>query len=178
MRCQVRQVGTCQQCHLGWCALCQHAHGDCDVFSVPITSTINPGVEDGKSYAQRSKAKGMKGAEVISVNMHRSGESIVESVSDVRRRATVVGKTAAPGESLEFLAQIPGWQSEARKQRGDQLLQLNDIGLRVALMRAAVLTPPSLPLRLQLLTTIVHAASSSWTPAALTMARFFRLHDK
>ena len=136
MRCQVRQVGTCRQCHLGWCALCQHAHGECDVFSVPITSTINPGVEDGKSYAQRSKAKGMKGAEVISVNMHRSGESIVESVSDVRRRATVVGKTAAPGESLEFLAQIPGWQSEARKQRGDQLLQLNDIGLRVALTRA------------------------------------------
>jgi hypothetical protein len=58
--------------------------------------------------------------------MHRLGESFVESVSDVRRRATVDGKATAPGESLEFLAQIRGWQSEARKQRRDQLLQLND----------------------------------------------------
>ena len=38
---------------------------------------------------------------------------------------------------LEFLAQIRGWQSEARKQRWDQLLQLNDLGLRAALERAA-----------------------------------------
>jgi hypothetical protein len=79
----------------------------------------------------------MKGAEVVSVNMHRLGESFVEKVSDVRRRATVDGKAAAPGEALEFLAHIRGWQSEARKQRRDQLLQLNDIGLRVALTRAA-----------------------------------------
>ena len=45
----------------------------------------------------------MKGTEVISVNMHRLGESFVENenVSDVRRRATVDGKAAAPGESLE-----------------------------------------------------------------------------
>jgi hypothetical protein len=81
----------------------------------------------------------MKGTEVISVNMHRLGESFVENenVSDVRRRATVDGKAAAPGESLEFLAQIRRWQSEAWKQRRDQLLQLNDIGLRVALTGAA-----------------------------------------
>jgi hypothetical protein len=135
VRCKVRQAGTCRQCHLGWCTLCQQERGECDVCSAPITSTTNPGAEDGKSYAKRSK--GMKGAEVISVNMHRLGESFVESLSDVRRRATVDGKAAAPGESLEFLAQIRGCQSEARKQRRDQLLQLNDIGLRVALTRAA-----------------------------------------
>jgi len=69
--------------------------------------------------------------------MHRLGESFVEKVSDVRRRATVDGEAAAPGDSLEFLAHIRGWQSEARKQRRDQLLQLNDIGLRVALENAA-----------------------------------------
>ena len=50
-----------------------------------------------------------------------------------RKRHTDDGKSAAPGESLEFLAQIRGWQSEERKQRKVQLLQLNDIGLRVAL---------------------------------------------
>ena len=49
----------------------------------------------------------------------------------------VDGQAAAPGESLEFLAHIRGWQSEARKQRRDKLLQLNDIGLRVALTGAA-----------------------------------------
>jgi hypothetical protein len=128
VRCQVRQAGTCRQCHLGWCTLCQQEKGECNVCSAPITSTTNPGAADGKSYAHRSKAKGMKGAEVISVNMHRLGESFVENVSDVRRRATVDGNAAAPGESPEFLAQIRGWQSEARKQRRDQLLQLNDIG--------------------------------------------------
>ena len=66
------------------------------------------------------------------------GESFVEKVSDVRRRATVDGKAAAPGESLEFLAHIRGWQSEARKQRRDKLLQLDsDIRLRVASTGAA-----------------------------------------
>ena len=45
---------------------------------------------------------------VTSVNMHKLGESFVEKVSDVRRRATVDGKAAAPGESLEFLAHIRG----------------------------------------------------------------------
>ena len=61
----------------------------------------------------------------------------VEKVSDVRRRVTDDGEAIAPGESLEFLAHIRGWQSEARKQRRDQLLHLNDIGLRVALENAA-----------------------------------------
>ncbi len=40
------------------------------------------------------------------------------------------------GESLEFLALIQGWQSEARGERREQLLRLNDIGLRVALENA------------------------------------------
>ena len=79
----------------------------------------------------------MTSARVVSVNMHRLGESFVEKVSDVRRRATDDGEAIAPGESLEFLAHIRGWQSEARKQRRDQLLHLNDIGLRVALENAA-----------------------------------------
>ena len=97
--------------------------------SVSITLTTNPGAEGEKSYAQRSQAKGMKGAEGVSANMHRLGESFVEKVSDVRRRATVYGQAGAPGESLEFLAHIRGWQSEARKQRRDKLLQLDsDIG--------------------------------------------------
>ena len=115
------------QFHLGWCTLCQRAKGVCDVCSAPITSAADPGAEDGMYCTQRSKAKGMTGAEVSSVNMHQLVESFVENVSDVRRRATVDGKVAAPGESLEFLAQIRGWQSEARKQRRDQLLQLNFI---------------------------------------------------
>ena len=70
--------------------------------------------------------------------MHKLGEIFVEKVGDVRRRATVNSQAAAPGESMEFLAHIRGWQSEARKQRRDKLLQLDsDIGLRVALTGAA-----------------------------------------
>jgi hypothetical protein len=41
---------------------------------------------------------------------------------DVRRRVTTDGKAAAPGEWLEFLALIQGWQSEARRERREQLL--------------------------------------------------------
>ena len=105
---------------------------------VPITLTTTPEAGGAKSYAQRLQAKGRKSAEVVSVNMHRLGESFVEKVSDVRRRATVDGQAAAPGESLEFLAHIQGWQSEARKQRRDKLLQLDsDTGLRVASTGAA-----------------------------------------
>ena len=70
--------------------------------------------------------------------MHRLGESFVEKVIDVRRRVTTDGKAAAPGESLEFLALIQGWQSEARRERREQLLRLNDIGLKVALEHAKV----------------------------------------
>jgi hypothetical protein len=62
--------------------------------------------------------------------------NFVERVLDVQRRHTDDGKaaaeSAAPGESLEFLAQIRGWQSEERKKRKARLLQLNNIGLRVA----------------------------------------------
>ena len=50
--------------------------------SVPITLTANSGVGGANSYAQRLQAKGMKSAEVVSVNMHKLGESFVEKVSD------------------------------------------------------------------------------------------------
>jgi hypothetical protein len=90
------------------CTLCQQDKEECDVCSAPLTLTTDPKVGSAKSFAQRSQAKGMRGAVVTSVNMHRLGESIVEKVSDVRRRATVDGKAAAPGESLEFLAHIRG----------------------------------------------------------------------
>ncbi len=135
--CQVRQAGTCRQCHLGWCTHCQQEKGECDVCSVPITPTTNPGEGGAKSCAQRLQVKGRKRAEVVSVNMHLLGESFVEKVSDVRRRGTVDGQAAAPGESLEFLTHVRGWKSEAWRQRRDTLLQLNDIGLRVALTGAS-----------------------------------------
>jgi hypothetical protein len=80
---------------------------------------------------------GKKGVEAIrSVNMHQLGVNFVERVLDVRRRHTDDGQAAAPGESLKFLAQNRGWQSEERKKRKAQLLQLNDVGLRVALGHA------------------------------------------
>jgi hypothetical protein len=73
----------------------------CSGLIPPIT---DPGAGGAKSYAQRSQEKGMKGSKVVSVNMHHLGESFVEKVSDVRRRATVDGEATAPGESMEFLA--------------------------------------------------------------------------
>jgi hypothetical protein len=92
----------------------------------------------GAKTSTQRPAKRLRDAEVMTVNMHRVGESFVEKVVDVRRRVTVDGKATAPGESLEFLALIQGWQSEARRERREQLLKLNDIGLRIALEHATV----------------------------------------
>ncbi len=135
--CQGRQAGTCQRCQLRWCTICQQEKEKCDVCNGPIPLITDPGAGSAKSYAQRLQAKGMKSARVVSVNMHQLGESFVEKVTDVRRRITGNGETVAPGESLEFLAHIRGWQSEVRRQRRDKLLKLHDIGLRVALENAA-----------------------------------------
>ena len=100
--------------------------------------TADRGASGAKTSTQRP-AKRLRDAEVASVvNMHRLGESFVEKVIDVRRRVTADGKAAAPGESLEFLALIQGWQSEARRERRERLLKLNDIGLRMALEHATV----------------------------------------
>ena len=90
----------------------------------------------GAKTSTQRPAKRQRDAEGMTVNMHRLGESFVEKVVDVRRRVTVDGKATAPGESLEFLALIQGWQSEARRERREQLLKLNDIGLRIALEHA------------------------------------------
>jgi hypothetical protein len=106
------------------------------VCGVPLTLTADLGAGRAKASTQRPLAKWLRDAEVTSVNMHRLGESFVEKVSDVRRRVTVDGKAADPGESLEFLALIQGWQSEVRGKRREQLRRLNDIGLRVALENA------------------------------------------
>jgi hypothetical protein len=136
-KCQVRYMGRCQQCQLKWCTLCQQDKEECDVCGVPLTFTADLGASGAKASTQRP-ANRLRDAEVTIVNMHRLGESFVEKVIDVRSRVTTDGKAAAPGESLEFMALIQGWQSEARRERREQLLRLNDIGLKVALEHAKV----------------------------------------
>ena len=102
-----------------------------------ITSTPNLEDSDENHSPPAWDGNRKKGVEAIrSVNMHQLGVDFAERVLDVRRRHTDDGKAAAPGESLEFLAQIRGWQSEERGKRKAHLLQLNDIGLRVSLGHA------------------------------------------
>jgi hypothetical protein len=61
------------------------------VCGVPLTLTADLGVGRAKSSTQRLRAKGVRDAEVTSVNMHRLGESFVEKVSDVRVAVTSLG---------------------------------------------------------------------------------------
>ncbi len=91
VECQVRYRGTCQQCQLKWCTLCQQDKEECDVCGVPLTLTADLGASGVKVSTQKP-AKRLRDAEVTIVNMHRLGESFVEKVSDLRRRATVDGK--------------------------------------------------------------------------------------
>ena len=74
-----------------------------------------PGDSDGERSAHSRKKK--REEDVRSVNMHRLEKILVERVLDVRRRHSEGSETVAPGESLEFLAQIRRWQSEVRAQR-------------------------------------------------------------
>jgi hypothetical protein len=109
-RCQVRHVGTCRQCHIGRCTQCQQAEEHCEVCNVSTKSTPNPGGSNEEHSPLVLDRKRRKGVEAIrSVNMHQLGVNFVERVRDVRRRHTDDGQAAAPGESLEFLAQIRGW---------------------------------------------------------------------
>ena len=87
VRCQGRQAGACQQCHLRWYTLCQQEKEECDVCSGPIPPITDPGAGGVKSYAQRSQEKGMKGAKVVSVNLHHLRESFVEKVSDRKKQS-------------------------------------------------------------------------------------------
>jgi len=128
----------CQNCHIGRCTHCQQAEEQCEVCDVLIKSTPNLSDSDEGHFPPALDGKRRKGVEAIrSVNMHQLGVNFVERLLDVRIRNADDGKAAAPGESLEFLAQSRGWQSEERKQRKAKLLQLNDIGLRVVLEHAA-----------------------------------------
>ena len=58
---------------------------------VPLALTADLGAGRAKSSTQRLRAKGVRDAEVTSVNMHRLGESFVEKVSDVRVAVTSLG---------------------------------------------------------------------------------------
>ena len=70
--------------------------------------------------------------------MQQLGESFVKSVLDVRRRNDEECKTAAfQGKVTGIPSANSGWQSEDWKRRKAQMLQMNDIGLRGALERAA-----------------------------------------
>ena len=99
VECQVRYAGTCRQCHLRWCTLCQQDKEECDVCGVPLALTADLGAGRAKSSTQRLRAKGVRGSEVTSVNMHRLGESFVEKVSDVQRRVIVDGKAEETRET-------------------------------------------------------------------------------
>jgi hypothetical protein len=97
-----------------------------------------PGDSDGERSTPTAHSRKQKREEdVRSVNMHQLGNIFLERVLDVRRRHSEGSETVAPGESLEFLTQIRGWQSEARAQRRAHLMRLSEIGLRVALEGAA-----------------------------------------
>ena len=69
VECQVRYAGTCRQCHLRWCTLCQQDKEECDVCGVPLALTVDLGAGRAKSSTQRLRAKGVRDAEVTSVNM-------------------------------------------------------------------------------------------------------------
>ena len=52
-RCQGRHAGTCRQCHLRWCTLCQQEKDECDVCSGPIPLTVLTCITWGRALLKR-----------------------------------------------------------------------------------------------------------------------------
>jgi hypothetical protein len=78
-----------------------------------------PGDSDGERSTPTAHSRKKKREEhVRSVNMHQLGKIFVERVLDVRRRHSEGSETVAPGESLEFLAQI--WGGNQRPGRREE----------------------------------------------------------
>ena len=69
--------------------------------------------------------------------MHNLGSQFVSEVLDVRRTPEVNQRAGKEGETLQFLAQVRGWQGVEASARKERLLNLNDLNLGIELERGA-----------------------------------------
>jgi hypothetical protein len=144
MRCaqwQVRHVGTCKlhcvHCpmNIGQCTQCRQAEEKSQVCSVQMRSAAIPAEVDEEQHARISNVKKKWEAEAIrSINMHQLGKRFVQGVPEMRhrRRQDCNPRRVAgiPGANMG----VSVAESEAfDKAEKGSMLQMNDIGLQVAL---------------------------------------------
>ena len=120
---------TCPTCHLRRCTMCSQSKRMCWICADPGYAD-NP-VEQTRNNqnVQRSQSRHQV------VNIHKLGNWFVEEVEDVRRLGNE--SSTGPGEHLQFLAQVRGWQPASRARRWEALKAMGDVGLRTALLHAA-----------------------------------------
>ena len=112
----------------------ERQEGRAEVRKIPPLARVN--AEEGtQGWAGRKSKKLTDGSRAV--NMHNLGRHFVERVLDVRRTPTTDQSAGREGETLQFLAQVRGWQGVQAAARKERLLKLNDWSLGHHLTQAA-----------------------------------------
>lgn len=96
-----------------------------------------PGEDEEYATTQTGRKSRKLMGESRTVNVHNLGRHFVEQVLDVRRTPVADQNAGREGETLQFLAQVRGWQGVQAEARKEWLLGLNDWSLASQLTLAA-----------------------------------------
>ena len=139
--CQVRMTAECRGCDMKWCKRCSAPEHGCGVCDKDGNAEEVAGRERSEAEMRQGHLSEGRRAETTRgrriVNMHQLGSRFVKEVTDVRRGPSTGDETGGPGEELQFLATIRGWEEGEPAQRKEALMQMGTVGLQVALQRAA-----------------------------------------
>ena len=137
--CQTKFTAKCRACTMKWCSRCTPTTRQCegcdDEASDVIDEALGNEAESAIGWAGRKSKKLTDGSRAV--NMHNLGRQFVERVLDVRRTPMTDHSAGREGETLEFLAQVRGWQGVQAAARKEWLLKLNDWSLGHHLTQAA-----------------------------------------
>ena len=124
---------------MNWWSRCTPKSGRCEgcdgEASDAIDEALGDEAESAIGWAGRKSKKLIDGSRAV--NMRNLGRHFVERVLDVRRTPTTDQSAGREGETLQFLAQVRGWQGVQAAARKERLLRLNDWSLGHQLTQAA-----------------------------------------
>ena len=133
--CQTRFTARCRGCAMRWCTRCTTEEKGCEGCDGKASRVPEAGMAEVVVQAGLKNKKLANGTRAV--NVHNLGSQFVSEVLDVRRTPEVNQRAGKEGETLQFLAQVRGWQGVEASARKERLLNLNDLNLGIELEREA-----------------------------------------
>ena len=118
-----------------WCTRCTTEEKGCEGCDGKASRVPEAGMAEVVVQAGLKNKKLANGTRAV--NVHNLGSQFVSEVLDVRRTPEVNQRAGKEGETLQFLAQVRGWQGVEASARKERLLNLNDLNLGIELEREA-----------------------------------------